>query len=65
MNVLNVYPKNCRKQIKRLISAVGMSVETAYAMMLMTAALMDLRPEDDRVIDIILEDCGIFPKQIV
>lgn len=64
MNVLNVYPKNCRKQIKRLISAVGMSVETAYAMMLMTAALMDLRPEDDQVVDIILEDCGIFPKQI-
>ena len=64
MNVLNVYPKNCRKQIKRLISAVGMSVETAYAMMLMTTALMDLRPEDDQVVDIILEDCGIFPKQI-
>ncbi len=64
MNVLNCYPKNCRKQIKRLVSAVGMSVETAYAMMLMTAALMDLRPEDDQVVEIILEDCGIFPKQI-
>lgn len=65
MNVLNCYPKECRRQIQRLISAVGMSAETAYAMMLMTAALMDLRPEDDKVVDIVLEDCGIFPEQIV
>ena len=31
----------------------------AYAMMVMTAALMDLRPEDERVVHIILQDCGI------
>ena len=64
MDITTMYPKPCRKNIKRLISAVGMSVETAYAMMLMTAALMDLRPEDDDVADMILEDCGIFPEQI-
>ena len=54
MDITTMYPKPCRKNIKRLISAVGMSVETAYAMMLMTAALMDLRPEDDDVADMIL-----------
>jgi len=32
---------------------------TAYSMMLMTAALMDLHPEDPEVVDIILSDCGI------
>lgn len=59
-----IYPKECRKSIKRLVSAVGMSAETAYAMMLMNAALMDLHPEDEQVVDMILEDCGIFPKEI-
>ena len=38
------------------------SEETAYSMILMTAALMDLRPDDDQVVDMILEDCGIFPE---
>lgn len=36
-----------------------MSADIAYAMMLMTATLMDLHPEDDEVINIILKDCGI------
>lgn len=58
------YPKECRKSIRRLVSATGMSKETAYSMLLMTAALMDLRPEDERTVDYVLEDCGIFPKQI-
>ena len=62
MNRLLCYPKECRKNINRLVSKVGMSVETAYSMMLLTAALMDLRPEDDVVADMILEDCGIFPE---
>ena len=61
MNAINtiMYPRNCRKGIKTLVNEVGMSIETAYAMMLMTALLMDLRPEDDEVIDIILKDCGV------
>ena len=57
-----MYPRKCRKNISRIVSAVGTSVETAYAMMLMTALLMDLRPEDDQVADMILEDCGISPE---
>lgn len=54
-----MYPKNCRKNIKRIMEATGADVEISYAMMLMTSMLMDLRPEDDEVADMILEDCGI------
>lgn len=54
-----MYPKMCRKSITRIVESVGTSVETAYAMMLMTATLMDLNPEDDSVVDIILKDCGV------
>ena len=43
----------------RITNAIGVSPETAYAMMLMTATLMDLHPEDEQVADMILEDCGI------
>lgn len=57
-----MYPKNCRKNIRRIVNAIGASVETTYAMMLMTAMLMDLQPEDDAVADMILEDCGISPE---
>ena len=54
-----MYPKNCRKGIMTIVNEIGASVETAYAMMLMTATLMDLRPEDDEVVEIILKDCGV------
>ena len=56
------YPKPCRKNINRIMNAVGAPAETSYAMMLMTAMLMDLRPDDERVADMILEDCGISPE---
>lgn len=36
-----------------------MSIEIAYAQMLMTALLMDLHPEDEEVVHMILEDCGV------
>jgi len=58
------YPKCCRASIKRLVGEIGMSVDTAYAMMLMTAALMDLHPEDDAVVHMILQDCGIEDSDI-
>lgn len=57
-----LYPKASRKNIKRIVNAIGVSVETAYAMMLLTATLMDLQPEDTEVSDMILEDCGISPE---
>lgn len=59
MDAAIMYPKNCRKSIHRIVSDVGTSVETAYAMMLMTATLMDLHPEDEKVLHMILQDCGV------
>ena len=56
-----MYPKKCRRNIKLIVSEIGASVETAYAMMLMTAMLMDLNPEDDEVAEMILKDCGVSP----
>lgn len=59
-----MYPKKCRKSIARLTEEIGMSVETAYAMILVTAALMDLHPEDEEVVTMILQDCGIEDSDI-
>lgn len=53
------YPARCRKNIRRIMNEVGTAPETAYAMMLMTATLMDLRPDDDEVVHIIMKDCGL------
>jgi len=64
MDTMIMYPKICRKNIRRIKHLTGISEETIYAMMLMTAALMDMRPEDDNVADMILEDCGIFPQTV-
>lgn len=38
---------------------IGISMETAYAMILFTSAMMDLNPDDDKVVQIILKDCGV------
>ena len=59
MDATIMYPKKCRRSIKTIVNEVGASVETAYAMILMTALLMDMRPEDDEVVHMILQDCGI------
>lgn len=59
MDTAIMYPKQCRKNIHRIVNEIGASEETAYAMMLMTATLMDLRPEDDEVLHMILQDCGV------
>ena len=59
-----MYPKACRQALKRIADETGASIETAYAMMLMTATLMDLRPEDGEVLEIILQDCGIEDSEI-
>ena len=64
MDTAIMYPRKCRKNIHTIVIQVGASEETAYAMMLMTALLMDLRPEDDKVLHIILQDCGIEDEDI-
>ena len=64
MNAISMYPKRYRNSIKRIVNEIGASVDTAYGMMLMTAALMDLHPEDETVVHIILQDCGIEDSEI-
>lgn len=64
MDITRMYPKHCRKNIHILVNEIGVSVETAYAMMLMTAAMMDLQPGDEEVLHIILQDCGIEDGEI-
>ena len=59
MNSTIMYPRKCRKNILVLMDEIGVGPETAYAMMLMTAMLMDLKPEDDEVANMILKDCGV------
>lgn len=51
------FPKPCRENINTITTAFRTDAETAYAMMLMTATLMDLCPADPKVAEIILDDC--------
>lgn len=50
--------KKCKKSVRRISEIVRTDEETAYAMVLMTALLMDLRPDDDEVLEMVLKDCG-------
>lgn len=54
---LTIYPESCRANIRILCDEIGISPETAYAMMLMTATLMDMHPWDKKVAEIVLKDC--------
>lgn len=59
MKDLDRFPRGCRKNIRRLMYMLSADADTVYAMMQMTALLMDLRVEDRRVVDAILMDCGM------
>lgn len=59
MNGINSYPFGCRHGIRTLSELLCTDYQTAYSMMLLTAALMDLYPGDQRVIDMILKDCKV------
>ena len=54
---LKPYPRRCRKNINRLMYMLSTDAETAYNMMRMTAVLMDLDIDDDKVVSLILMDC--------
>ena len=54
-----MYPE---KSIKTLMSEIGMSEDIAYASIRMTAMLMDLQLDDDKVVSTILQDCGLEVK---
>jgi len=56
---LKAYPARYHKNIKRLCNMLCTQPETAYAMMLLTATLSDLRPDDEQVVTMILNDCGV------
>lgn len=59
MSTIERFPAACRKNIRRLVNRLSTDCDTAYAMMLLTAALMDMTPEDPKVAEIILNDCGL------
>ena len=52
-----LFPESARPNIDTIMANVKTDEDTAYAMMLMTAALMDLCPADPKVAEIILDDC--------
>ena len=51
-------PERCEPNARRLVHRMGVNEDEAYAMMLLTAVLMDLNPDDDAVIEMILRDSG-------
>lgn len=59
MRNTTTYPERSRKNVQKITASVPVSEETAYAMMLMTAMLMDLSPDDERIPEMILKDCGV------
>ena len=59
MGNLDAYPVRCRHNIRRLTRMLCTDAETAYAMMMLTATLMDLDTGDKKVADAILMDCGV------
>ena len=54
-----MYPERCEKSVSKISRLTGTNKDTAYAMLLMTAMLMDLHPEDEDVLRMVLEDCGV------
>ena len=53
------YPGRCSRHIRLLMDRLCPDAGTAYKMMLMTAALMDIHPEDKEVVEMILSDCHL------
>ena len=53
---INHYPVPCRENINTIVRNIDADEQTAYAMMLLTAALMDVCPSDPKVAEIILDD---------
>ena len=59
MTELDKFPRGCRKNIRKLMYMLSADADTVYAMMQMTALLMDLPVEDRRVVNAILMDSGM------
>lgn len=55
---MDMIPVGCRQNVKTLAEKLKTDMETAYAMILMTAMLTDLSTDDERVVDMLLKDNG-------
>ena len=64
MDDMNRYPHECRGNIRKLSLMLSSDPGTVYRSMLTVAALMDLRPEDNRVVESILMDYGMDGTEI-
>lgn len=50
------YPEQYREKILFISERTGIDYASAIALMMLTATLMDLRPGDEKVMDMIMED---------
>ena len=50
------YPVRCGRNVRKVMCDLMVDAETAYAMLLTMAALMDLRPEDPRTAEMVVAD---------
>lgn len=57
-----VCDSSCRKFVSLLASLLGVGEETAYTMMLFTAALTDLSPDDEEVFRILLRNSAVLQE---
>lgn len=48
------YPEKSIRNIQTVADRLGVDFDTAYSMMMITATLMDMYPEDDAVVAMIL-----------
>ena len=48
-------PETCMAAVERIVSVTGAEPDAAYRTMLLTAVMTDLHPEDDEVVNIILD----------
>lgn len=55
---MDMIPIGCRQNVKTLAGKLKTDMETAYAMILMTAMLTDLSTDDERVVEMLLKDNG-------
>lgn len=52
-------PERCGRTVRKLADELHVSAESAYDMLLLTAALMDMHPEEDATARMVLRDCGV------
>lgn len=56
---MSAYQEVCGRSIRRLVNEIHVTETIAYEMIRMTAMLMDLPLDDEQVVSMILQDCGV------